>query len=177
MESDPIIAEVETVSIICGVILRGGVCGESRVIVVGTDNANVFSWPRLGKARVGKARRALPAFLLWWVKYNIEILPYFIRTRHNLSADYSTRCLESELRDWANRFQMTQVAVPRCWSDFAKMSDAIPWGSEDGHTLQVKPALTPGACDITVAEWNGSSLLPMSRAGQFGCQTLALTSR
>ena len=50
-------------------------------------------------------------------------------------------------------------------------------GSEAGHTLQVTPTLTPGACDITVAEWNGSNFLPMWCADQFGCQALAMTSR
>ena len=77
LESEPIIAEVELASGICGVILWAGICGEKRVIVVGTDNANVFSWLRRGKARVGKARRMLTAFLLWTVNTTSKLSHIF----------------------------------------------------------------------------------------------------
>ena len=177
LESEPIIAEVELAAGICGVILWAGICGEKRVIVVGTDNANVFSWLRRGKARVGKARRMLTAFLLWTVKYNIEIIPFFLRTHHNLSADLITRCNDPELGEWMNLFSMTRVSVPWWWSSFAKMGDVVPWGNDMARTNQLLPALTSGACDITVAEWGGSNFLPLSCAKRFGCQTLALTSR
>ena len=177
LESEPIIAEVELAAGICGVILWAGICGEKRVIVVGTDNSNVFSWLRRGKARVGKARRMLTAFLLWTVKYDIEIIPFFLRTHHNLSADLITRCDDPALTAWMNRFGMTRVSVPWWWSSFAKMGEVIPWGNDVARTVQIVPELAPGACDITVAEWGGSNFLPLQCAKLFGCQTLALTSR
>lgn len=76
VESEPIIAELELASGICGVILRAGICGERRVIVVGAGNANFFSWMRRGKARVGKARRMLTAFLPWAVNTIARSSPF-----------------------------------------------------------------------------------------------------
>ena len=177
LESEPIIAKVELSPGICGVILWAGICGEKRVIVVGTDNANVFSWLRRGKARVGKARRMLTYFLLWAVKYDIEIAPYFLRTHRNLSADQITRCSDAELTEWMNRFEMTRVSAPWWWTSFAQMGESIPWRNDVARTAQLTPELAHGACDITVAEWGGSNFSPLQCAKLFGCQTMALTSR
>ena len=76
-----------------------------------------------------------------------------------------------------NRFGTTRVSLPWWWSSFAKMGDVAPWGNDVARTNQLLPALTLGACDITVVEWGGSNFVPLKCAQLFGCQTPALTSR
>ena len=69
----PIIADIELISSITGVVIWAGIeesSGEKqRVAIVDTDNLNVFSWLRKGKARVGRARRMLTALLLLRVQH------------------------------------------------------------------------------------------------------------
>ena len=176
-QDDPIIAEIELITSVCGVVLWANVTGEQRILVVGTDNANVFSWLRRGKARIGRARRILTAFLLWTVKHGIEVIPYYLRTHHNLSADLLTRCTDEEMRSWMNTFGMRRVAVPWWWENFVRFGENFKWEESHARRVRLPPETKEGACDITVLEWNGSNFTPRMTAERFGCQTLHVNSR
>ena len=94
----PIIADVEMISSLAGVVIWGALYGNDstsrQIIVVGADIRNVFSWLRKGKALIGRSRRIVVAYLLRRIGNNIEAIPFYIRTYHNLSADLITRATE-----------------------------------------------------------------------------------
>ena len=142
-----------------------------RIVILGTDNRNVFSWIRKGKARVGRSRRMLAAFLLWCLRNDIEVIPFYMRTNRNLSADFITRSDAHGLEKWQKRMQMERDTVPWWWKNFSTLG-AIPIWCEEG--LSASPCRQPypicGAEDVRVVEWNGSSLAGAWIAHQFGCK-------
>ena len=99
------------------------------MVIVATDNLDVFPWLRKGKARVGRVRRMLTAFLLWCIHYGIDVIPFYIRSHRNLSADMITRANEETLTALALRHDMVRVKLPWWWGNFCEFGNITKWSS------------------------------------------------
>ena len=88
---------------------------ELETLFYAPKNRNVFRWLKKGKANHGKASRILKFAMDFVIKHNIEVVPQYLRSAHNISADGLTRWDESGIMDWLRQERMTQVGVTAEW--------------------------------------------------------------
>ena len=178
----PIIADIELMGSISGVAAWAGIDedngGLQRIAIIGTDSRNVFSWIRKGKERVGRARRILTAFLLWRIRHGIEAIPFYVRSKHNFSADLITRADDATITAWAARHEMTRVKLPWRWGSFSRFGNITKWSSAATSSISRIPSpIHFVGFGINAVEVNGSNFSGGWIARQYGCNLFCLDPR
>ena len=147
-----------------------------RIVIVGTDDQNVFSWMRKGNARVGRSRRILTAFPIWCIHRGIEVIPFYLRSHHNSSADLITRANAEGLSAWEARQEMARAKLPWWRETFCRYGNVIKWSSALVSAIPRVPSPIAGT-NVTVVEWNGSNFPGAWISRQYGCQLFCLHPR
>ena len=110
-----IISECELIVILISVLLWRQKDSRKRTMIVCADNANVFSWLNKWRSKSGTAHIILKALIDFLIDAEVEIIPRYVRSEHNLAADYLTRCTEPNITEWANANLMRRVWMPKSW--------------------------------------------------------------
>ena len=110
-----IICECELLVTIISALLWGRRNEHSRIIILRTDNYNVFDRHSNWKEKMGTSSRMLRALIDYLIKWQIEIIPRFVRRGHNFSRDHLSRTDEQGISDWALNMGMTTVSLPDSW--------------------------------------------------------------
>ena len=97
-------------------VLLWGICrGMPRIVVLCTDNLNVFQWLDTSKSR-GLANCPLLRLLLrLCIEVGVGIIPRYIRSLHRISADGLTRWSQYECEQWMYAHGMHRVELPELW--------------------------------------------------------------
>eukprot|EP00971_Amphidinium_carterae_P105852 2096399-Amphidinium_carterae.2 len=90
-----IIAVAELLGLVAMAAALGHTWREETVIYIG-DNSNVVQWLRSRAPRNRLARLLMRALMCLEVKEKFVIHPYYVRTYHNTTADWLTRCTDAE---------------------------------------------------------------------------------
>ena len=131
-------AEVEVriaiAELVCYVGYAAAVCDGwgGEVVAYATDNMNVRMWLATRKARTPMARHLLRILGMLETRYRFRTLAFYIRTYHNVTADWVSR---------ESKEVVEEELLRRGWS---KVSPAEDWPSYLKDALHgVCPALTP----------------------------------
>ena len=119
----------------------------------------------------------LSAFYHWMLSRDIEVLVYYIRSHHNLSADLLTRGYKDAITTWMSRYNMTQIRLPWRWEAFAKTGACQVWTCAKRPNYWLPPTNKPHVAGIVVGEWNGSNFAPLYVAQRLGFQAVSINSR
>ena len=134
------------------------------------DNQNAVGWVQKGKAVVGISREMLSSFLYYCVAFGIEPFGMMVRTFNNTSADFLSRCTETEAVSWAEQNNMTKVDASQWWEAFAAFTPVKEWNEE------VQTPLKPRPCEIghrwrdAFAEWNSGPFTVLGLLNAWGIQ-------
>ena len=110
---DIIISECELVVVLIAVSSWCIRNGAQRIMIICTDNMNVFSWLSKWRAKSytdNAVRKALIDFL---IEAGIEIAPRYVRIDHNAAADYLARCTDGDVIKWAVEQGVKQIGLPK----------------------------------------------------------------
>ena len=110
-----IISECELIVILISVLLWYQKDSRKRTMIICADNANVFSWLNKWRSKSGTANIILKALIDFMIDAEVEIIPRYVRSEHNLAADYLTRCAEQNIAEWAKANLMQRVWIPKTW--------------------------------------------------------------
>ena len=142
------------------------------VLFVGVDNMNSAFWATRGKTRSKFARLLLIPFLMWCVKRGVEVVVFYIRTNHNITADAIARLGESDPATWETKKQLTRGSLPNQWGAFCQFIPHLDWGRI--RTERRTFRLTENIISSThgkVAEWNASSYTATGMLEGLGVKT------
>ena len=113
-----IISECEISVAALGILLWGMKRLSPRIAVVCADNLNVPHWLDSGKVKPGITCKILKKLLAWCVENGVGLIPRYIRSGHNLSADGLTRWSDQECEDWRAERDLTQCNIPDEWIEW-----------------------------------------------------------
>ena len=117
-KEDVIIGECELLVTLIIALLWGIRNNESRILIICTDNLNVFEWLKSWKAKSGCANRMLQALIDFLIEKGIEIVPRYVRSGHNFPCDHLSRTDDKGIKEWSYRMNMTKRNLPHEWGDF-----------------------------------------------------------
>ena len=166
-EYTPIIAEAELAVECLGFATWTPVGQERFVTFLGGDNANAFSWIHNGKAKVGLGRDILAGFQLYVAIYALEPAPFYMRTHHNITADFITRVPHSAITHWIEDESFTRATIPWRWGEIARISQLFDWAGWLPKTEVC--CLLKHDRPLVLVEWGGASFTATSvwqRMGQ-----------
>ena len=86
-----------------------------RIVIMRTDNYNVFSWLSNWKAKTCTSSRILRALIDYLIEKKIEIIPRFGRSGRDFSCDHLARADEQGIGGWAKITNMQSVGLPNAW--------------------------------------------------------------
>ena len=113
-----IIGECELLATLIMTLLWGIKDSASRILIICTDNLNLFEWLKLWKAKTGCANRMLQALIDYLIEHGIEIVPRYVRSGHSFSCDFLSRADANGIKEWSVRMEMTQRQLPKQWKQF-----------------------------------------------------------
>ena len=166
----PIIAEAELAIECLGFVTWTPTDQDRFVTFLGGDNTNAFSWIHNGKAKIGLGRDILAGFQLYVAIYALGPSPFYMRTHHNMTADFITRAPHSAIVNWSEDEGFTRSTIPWWWEEIARISQMFDWAgwlpkAEMFHILKQDRPLTlvewgvqplrPPACGNGWAKWRG----------------------
>ena len=105
-----IIGECELLVTIISALLWGN--GNPRIIIMRTDNYNVFDWLSNRKAKIDTASRLLRALADYLIGRKIGLIPRFVWSGRNFTCDHLSRTEEQGIADWARIMNMQPVEFP-----------------------------------------------------------------
>ena len=101
------------------------------------------------------------ACLLWRVRNNIEVIPSYIHTYRNLSADLITRAGRQKMGERMERFPTTPISLPWRWRDFCRMVYKVKWPLlQSSQAPRCVPYSIQWAPNLAVVEWGGFRNFP-----------------
>ena len=113
----------------------------AEVVAYATDNMNVRSWLATRKSRTPMARHLLRILGMLEGRYRFRTLAFYIRTYHNVTADWVSRESKSTVEGELQAKGWTKVDPVEGWGDY--LSDALRgvyrWPGDAGG-LQVRGA-------------------------------------
>lgn len=134
------IAPAELVCIVGFAAAEGPRWG-AEVIAYATDNINVRSWLATRKSRTPMARHLLRILGMLEGRYRFRTLAFYIRTYHNVTADWVSREFKAIVEGELQAKGWTKVDPVEGWGDY--LSDALRgvyrWPGDTGG-LQVRGA-------------------------------------
>ena len=80
------IADKELMGLVLGSV-DGFAAHPGTVLFIGVGNLNAAAWVVRGKSRGEFDRKLLGTFLLWCVYHGIEVIIFYLRTNHNVTAE------------------------------------------------------------------------------------------
>ena len=128
------------------------------------------SWIITGKAKSGVALNLTRTFHKWLLHQHFRLFSFYVRSEHNVSADFLSRSSEVEIAEWANEHQMTRIFPLRQWLDFCKnFKMTIPIVLDAEIPLQVKTS-----SNLRTVEWQpgGYCLTQAASKLQICCEWL-----
>ena len=105
------IADMELMGLVLGGV-DGFAAHPGAILFIGVDNLNAVYWVIKGKPRGEFARKLLSNFLLRCVYNGVEVIIFYLRTNHNVTADEITRVEENSVEDWGIFRGLTQADLP-----------------------------------------------------------------
>ena len=115
-----IISECELSVATLGALLWGVRRKSPRIAAVCADNRNVPHWLEYGKVKPGDTCKISKRLLTWCVQKGVEIIPRFVRSGRNLSADGLTRWPAQECEEWRVGRNLTHRDIPGEWTDWER---------------------------------------------------------
>ena len=147
-----IIGECELVVILIAVLSWCRRDGKTRILIVCTDNLNVFAWLSNWKAKSSTANTILKALIDHLVESGVEIIPRYVRSDHNMAADFLSRCTGEEALEWEKQNDMQRVELPQGWFELTER-----WRPEvDFYMLtrfQIPDVIENYGSKLTACEW------------------------
>ena len=123
----PIIIECELVAAVLAVLLWGICAGNTRLIILRTDNMHVSHWLNGAKSRNVFACRLLRRILAWCVMEGVGIIPRYVRSGRNITADGLTRWIDEECEEWGYSNRTTRSSTHGIWNTWsAEWSEPRP---------------------------------------------------
>ena len=110
-----VIGECELTSAVLAIVLWGLRGTRSRIVILCTDNINVFQWLDSAKSHGLVTSPLLRLLLQWCIEMGVEIIPHYIRSAHNVAADSLTRWSQYECEQWAIREGFQFADLPELW--------------------------------------------------------------
>ena len=114
----------------CAVIslLRWGLrWGFPRIAIIRTDNVSAFRWFGSSKSHGMVSSPLLKRILQWRIATNVEVIPRYIRSAHNIPADGLTRMSQYVRGQWMYNHGTCPVEIPELWTKWAQ-----EWGGKSG---------------------------------------------
>lgn len=91
-----VIGECELAVAAIAILLWGLLGGSPRIIILRTGNINVFQWFESAKSHGLVTSKLIRLILQWRIEHHVEIIPRYVRSAHNVSADGLTRWSQYE---------------------------------------------------------------------------------
>eukprot|EP00971_Amphidinium_carterae_P311340 6188068-Amphidinium_carterae.1 len=138
-----IIAVAELLGLVAMAAALGHTWREETVIYIG-DNSNVVHWLRSRAPRNRLARLLMRALMCLEVKEKFVIHPYYVRTYHNTTADWLTRCTDAEFEEGLKLKGFTWLDAGMPWREALMASergDLLFLVGMDAADMQVMQAL------------------------------------
>ena len=121
-----VISDKELMELVLGSV-AGFAAHPGAVLFIGVDNVGAPAWAIRGKSRGKFARGLLSTFLLWRLYHGIEVIIFYLRTNHNVTADEIIRLEDKDLIDWGNYKGLRRIEIPGLWVDFKKFIPHLDW--------------------------------------------------
>ena len=136
------IALAELVCIV-GFAAAEGLRWGGEVVAYATDNMNVRSWLASRKARTPMARHLLRILGMLEARYRFRTLAFYIRTYHNVTADWVSRVSKGVVEGDLKNKGWTKVDPVEGWGNYLKdaLEGIYRWPGDDGGR-QVRGART-----------------------------------
>ena len=100
--------------------------GGRRNIALCADNQNVLSWAERARPNAPTPNRILRPINLFCRTHRVDVLPLYVRSDRNLSADGLTRRSQHGVDAWSTREGMTRVnAGEKLWGNMTLSQDPI----------------------------------------------------
>ena len=170
MNEDVIIGECEPLVILVITLLWGKEDSSARILIVCTDNMNVFEWLSGWRAKAGCANRMLQALVDYLVEEGIEIIPRYVRSGRNFSCDFLSRANEGDIDEWSHRMGMTRRDLPKQWRKFS--DKWMPQERlEQGDQIDIRRILREDGHGISACEWRPAAYTFVRACQQYQCET------
>ena len=134
---------------------------------------NVLAWAKKGYAKTGSAMRLNQETSRWIALRKLRVEPFYLRSGHNFSPDWTTRTGPEEVRQWARDNGFTRIRARPYWDEML-----------EGRSEQFEKEITfplgrrrVAPINKLCAEWNGSWNAFNTAAGQFGIIAKVLNAR
>ena len=113
------ISEIEfTVEVLCTVLW--GTDNPDLIVCGLTDNTCSNMWIMTGKAKHGIALTLTRTFHKWLLSRKFRFCSFYIRSGHNISADFLSRASVSEIEIWAHENKMHRIHPLEAWLEFCR---------------------------------------------------------
>ena len=155
-----VIAERE-MAVIAVCIAAWAKLASRQFFLMGSDNVNAIAWPSNGMAKQGTATTLLYCLFRYCIQYAIDIFSFMIICGRNITPDFLSRAVDTDVSTWAQRYEMTQIALPCWWSELIKMGPS--WNWDEGRIATIREIQGAGRFDwnLRIADWDHSNgILP-----------------
>eukprot|EP00971_Amphidinium_carterae_P015958 314918-Amphidinium_carterae.1 len=115
-EEETGIAVAELLSIVTFAAQRGPHWRQQVVLYAG-DNENCVTWLRRRRPRPAAARTVLRVLAWLEAHFEFEVAPVYVRTYHNRTPDYFTRCSEEEYHTRCRELNLTDMSLAVPWEE------------------------------------------------------------
>ena len=110
-----LIADTEQLAASCIVVVWGH---KDQLLLMGTDNQNVSAWPKKGYSEKGASLVLTQetSRVIAVKQYTAE--PYYLRSGHNFSADWTTRTGIKDIMLWAGQHGFKRLRFQPYWGEW-----------------------------------------------------------
>eukprot|EP00971_Amphidinium_carterae_P056784 1122779-Amphidinium_carterae.2 len=143
-ELPTIIAVAELLGLVAMAAALGHTWQNELIIYIG-DNSNVVHWLRSRAPRNRLAQLLMRTLMCLEVKLRFSIQAYYVRTYHNKTADWLTRCTQEEFEAGIRERRLEWVSAELPWAEALAASergDSLFLVGMDAADMQVAQALT-----------------------------------
>ena len=155
-----------------------GADDRSLLLLGVTDNSTSNMWFTKGRARRGVGLRLTRAFHRWVISQSFRYGPFYCRSEHNISADFTSRASEEELLTWEATHDMTRIDPTAEWLDFCRPSQIQ---TDTTLCAAPEPALATPVTPLNkvgvVVEWQPSGYTLCRGAEECGFHTAWISPR
>ena len=111
-----VIGECELAVAVIAILLWGLREGPPRIIILRTDSINFFQWFESAKSHGLVTSKLLRRILRWCIEHQVEVIPRYVRSAHNVSADGLTRWSQYACDQWCFNNKIQTVDMPELWA-------------------------------------------------------------
>ena len=110
-----VIGEFELAVAAISLLLWGVEDGSHRIIILRTDNINVFQLFESAKSHGEVASKFPRCILRWCIEHQVEVIPRYVRSAHNVSADGLARWSQYECDQWRFDNNIQTIDTHELW--------------------------------------------------------------